>query len=213
MSTENTGIAISSDSLNQINANINVGIDDVVNVFVAQYENGLILERTSNQRLLQNLSKQIKEIETFVLESSKNFRLFSDAIGTKDLGLFTLTTSIDDKSFLIDWEKGTIRYTIDTKLKSNTFTGDNYNTYTSGSFYGQMTIGSTSIVEYREAMAAKSRISAILAEINNSLRDVSRKERAIRGKIAEQKLTSMGMTDLLNNPQLLQLVDLSNLGD
>jgi hypothetical protein len=43
-----------------------------------------------------------------------------------------------------------------------------------------------------------------------SLKQVSQKERQIRGKIAEQSLEQAGMSELLNHPELAKLVMITN---
>jgi hypothetical protein len=47
-----------------------------------------------------------------------------------------------------------------------------------------------------------------LVEVMNLIKQVGRKERQIRGRISEMKLQQSGMSELVNNPELIKLVQL-----
>lgn len=202
--------AIGNNVLDLIKADVKVDMNDLTNVFIVRYEQGLVLERTSNQQKLKTLNEQIKVINEEVLVGARAFVKRSGAVGEFSNPLFKTTVRVDDKDYTVKWELTQVVYTIRIESKSTTSTNQ-YNKETSGSFQGQFDIDAGLVDQYNDLMAEKANITLVLTEINNSLRDVSRKEREIRGKITEQKFAALGMEELLVNPDLLMLIDTSNL--
>ncbi|RWZ84354.1 MAG: hypothetical protein EO766_17295 [Hydrotalea sp. AMD] len=197
-------------ALSQINTNITVGIDDVVNVFISRYETGLNKQRTSNQAIIKDLNVKIKAVTDSILDQAKQYVEIMNIEGEVNNGIFTLFTSIGKDSYQLKIEQKHVQYKINTKIKSNT-SNDHYNKETSGSIYGEFQISESDLEQYNDLMSQKAQITAILTQINNDLRNVGSKERQVRGQIAEQKLVSQGMQDLINDPTILALIDTSTI--
>lgn len=199
-------------TLDQIKTNLSLDTNDLVNVFISKYEDGLIAQRTSNQALLTGLTKQIKDLSDCVLAEAKLYVNQSGVLGTTDNDLFSLTVTVDKDKFKLEWENKYVGYILNHEMKSKTTPTGNYSHSTAGNISGRYQLAEADICKYGQLMEDKSKITSTLAEINNQLRDVSRKERQVRGRLAEQKFAAAGLDELLQDQSLLQLIDTSVIG-
>jgi hypothetical protein len=198
---------LSTTTMAQFKADITVGMNDVVNVFVERYETDLINKRTSNQNKLKDLNKQIQLLANASLAAAKLFVVEANIVGVFDNPIFTSTISVPDKEFEVDWTDGSVTYKVLTDVQSKTIPASHYSGHYSDSIKCKFDIDQKDLDQYKDLMEQKTAITNVLGEININLRDVSRKERQVRAKLSEQKLTDMGMQDLLSNPEMLMLID------
>lgn len=194
--------SVSTTTFDQINANLNVGIDDVVNVFISKYEDGLIAQRTSKQLEVKQINNQINQV---VEELDAEVERFKEQYEqTITIGTLKSEYSIK-KNCTTLWESQKVICTVSilTTVAGQT---DSYYCGSNSIVKVDMTIPNEIQSEYKQLLSSKTILLEQLQELNGLLRDVSRKERQVRGRIAEQKLENLGMTDLLNEPSLLKLV-------
>ncbi len=195
--------SVSTATFNQISANLNVGIDDVVNVFISKYEDGLIEQRTSKQLEVKQINEQINQVVAKLNVEIDKFKEQYDQ--TVTIGLITTVYSIGSAATTINWNEQTVlcQVAMATKVdgKKDAYYGSGHSTVRV-----DMVIPVDIHFEYKQLLSSKEQLLSELQELNSLLRDVSRKERQVRGRIAEQKLENLGMTDLLNEPSLLKLI-------
>jgi len=118
----------------------------------------------------------------------------------------SITTRLRGKdSIVLDWSTGKAAVSLETYVKSKTCTG--YNSDDSAYFHVEVIILQEIVDSYHELMKTKDGIMDALNVVNGNLRDISRKERQVRGQLARMKLTDDGMEDILNAPELRALID------
>lgn len=193
-----------------IESNVSVGMGEVVNVFLAQYENRLHAEREAAQKEISVLNKQIQETTDQSLIEFNTFMNQSD-LGSLDNGFVTVTVKLRPDP-IVHMDKGYVQSTMETTLTSKS-TLSNDGSYKKDTSYVniQVLIEIGLVQRYKDLMVAKNEQTSLLAKINADLRDINRKERQIRGRIAEMKLKDMGMEQLLIEPTLLQLISESGM--
>lgn len=192
-----------------VGSDVQVGMQDVADVFLSRYETSLEAERKALQAKLIAASNQIKAATELAQSQAITTVQAAGLTRTFDTGLMLLTVTAGDKP-AVDWDKGSVGVTITTRVESKTRqTG--YSRTTEGSVLVDVNVSPQIMADYKEQMATKATITERLNEVQSMLRNMSSKERQIRGKIAELKLQSLGATELLENPQLLGLVDLSDI--
>ncbi len=80
-------------------------------------------------------------------------------------------------------------------------------TYASFSKKFVKAIGTIDMAEHKELTHDLETANTELLEVMANIKQVSRKERQIRGRISELKLEQAGFTDLLQNDDLLKLIN------
>lgn len=192
----------------QISTNVNVGMDEVVNVFVSQYEDQLHEEK---ERLSKEVKANKKAIVDFDanLKSTYNQRTGQYETNNDVLGIKSTVTGV---SIVTDKSQNSYRYTdvrfdqfveIDVEVKSIDTTHDSFNK----SFY--IPLSNREVQDRKELKNIQDTSTADLANILGLIKSVSRKERQIRGKISEMKLKESGLESLLDNPDMIGLIQLN----
>lgn len=199
-----TGKQVSVKSLDQINSNMSVGMEDVVNVFISRHEDALHSQREQYQGELKVVNSQIadltaSEVKRVTAIVKHNSEVIDNEVVRVEVGL-------RDDSVQLEWDKKVVNYQTEVNVKSKTLS-TGYNSGGTQTVNGKDTITQKALAEYSEMMSAKSAITEKLTVVNNGLRDLARKERKVRGIIAEKKLNSLGMEDLLQDQSLLALID------
>jgi len=201
-SNKDVSIVVGS-ALDQIQNNINVGMEDVVAVFLSRYETSLHTERATLQKEMGLINGQIKTLHDGFLTLVKEWVEHSGTVGVNNFGLVEVEVKLE-KNLNVDWNKGVVNYVLETSVRSLSVDADTYRSKSSGTVAGVHTID---VTEYNQLMEQKNVLTEKLTIVNNNLRDVSRKERQVRGQLAELKLKNLGMEDLLNEPTLIGLIN------
>lgn len=199
-----TGKQVSVKSLDQINSNMNVGMEDVVNVFISRHEDALHSQREQLQGELKTINGQIADVTSGEVKRVTALVKMNGSV--IDNEVVRVEVGLRDDSVQLDWEKKVINYQTEITTKSKTVLSG-YNNGGTQTVVGKDTITQAAMVQYGDLMSAKGVLTEKLTIVNNGLRDLARKERKVRGIIAEKKLNAMGMEDLLGDQQLLALID------
>lgn len=186
-----------------IGANMNVSMDDVVSHFVSKYEDGLLDERTVEQAKMAALTKDIKALAETALVIGKSELTNQMNVTNFANSLVKIETTLKLDDVRLDWSEGQITFAVSTKMTGLLASKNQYHKTDSAYVDGQWPIPAASVVKYNDLMNQKQVCQEKLVEINNNLRDVGRKERKVRGVLAERKLNEMGMTELLADPSIM----------
>lgn len=186
-------------AIQQMSSNVNVGLDEVVSVFVSRYETQLFDRK-------DELGKNIKTIKSELEDLDKRL------IGSIDTNPYGITiavlniTSVVDKVG-VEWGKKPEdnRVTIHIDVKDN----DKSDRY-SHSFSKRVTFPTSSkdVKIHDKLNDDLENLKTDLAEVMGLIKSVSRKERQVRGRISEMKLKESGFAGLLDSPELTKLVEL-----
>lgn len=193
-------------NIEQIQTNISVGMDDLVNVFIAKYETSLIDQRIVLQDQLKGLNKVISDLgEAAIKDAKETVKCFQlDNVDFKN-GYISVITTIGDE-FKLDWENKRVSFVVRTKLVSSVKV--DWRTDNSADVTSAVSLAPDVVSGYEHALEEKRVVMEGLTNINNELRDISRKERQVRGKIAERKFVASGLEDLLADQELAKLIQL-----
>ena len=194
--TQNTQMA----ALSAMSSNVNVGMNEVVSVFVSKYEDGLFAKKDDLSAKIKVVKREIDQFDTDLLKSVDSTQY--DA-SVPSLGL---TFKMGDVR--VCWEgnyntpKNTLSIAVEMFDRSN---DRQHATYT------KMIHQAISADVVSDRDLAKDQLATLnseLMEVMGLIKSVSRKERQIRGRISEMKLAESGMAELLNNSEMLQLVQI-----
>lgn len=190
----------SSSVLSTINTNINVGMDEVVSVFVAKYEDSLFAKKTELSNSIRALKKELEGFDKKV----RDLVDYSDYEGNlPNLGL-----SFEVGGVNVYWEKTWSNVNATTyEITINMRDSAKPDRLTTVKTYEKKI--PASIVESRTAVVTSlEEKSAELLEVMSEIKLVGRKERQIRGRISEKKLNESGFAGLLTDPEMLKLVEI-----
>lgn len=203
--TQNNSLDVtSSKSLAHIQSSLQVGMEDVVNVFISRLEDDLHAKRERLQTSIRNLKTKIEELT----DEQKNRSCEVNLVSINN-PFVSITQRCDDIISVL-WDTSLVSINVVTTVRSLKYQKHTayYNKEcTSGEVEVQLTISPDAVLEYKQLNNEISELTAELVKVNTDLREMSRKERKVRGIIAEMKLKDMGMEDLLNEPQLLAIVN------
>lgn len=185
--------------------NVNVGIDEVVSVFVSQYEDNLFDKK-------KELSGEIKRLKGELSDLDKRLK---GSVDTKQYETKVPVINISSKVEDVDvrWKgddshydkikKSVVRVSIEV---SDNDDNDRY----SSSFTKRVDIPVTNADQklHDSLTSDLEGANSELVEIMGLIKSVSRKERQVRGRISAMKLEESGFADLLESPEMLQLVQL-----
>lgn len=185
-------------NLTAITTDVNVGMNEVVSVFVAKYEDGLFAKKDVLSSSIRGVKAHLSQIDSDLIKSvhAEDY----DAEVPK-LGL-----SFKMGDVAIQWEgnyntpKNTLVVEVEMFDKSNE---RNHASYTKRH---HITIDKAVIDDRQETKDQLEQLNADLLEVMSLIKTVSRKERQIRGRISEMKLAESGLSELINNSEILQLV-------
>lgn len=191
-------------ALSAITADVNVGMNEVVSVFVARFETTLLAKKAELAATIKLAKSELTDLEHKLIASVDKTK-FEGAI--PGAGIRAVVESVT-----VAWEKqyyspaNSIVVNINIVDSKNNDDDDDDKTLTS--FRRNFKIDKA-IVDERASIENKIKdLNAELLGILDQLKSVGRKERQIRGRIAEMKLESSGLSELVNNPELLKLVDM-----
>jgi hypothetical protein len=190
-----------ADLMTAMTTDVNVGMNEVVSVFVAKYEDGLFAKK-------EELSNRIRVVKGDMTDLVKNL---SESVNQSKyetevevLGLTTKVTGVE-----VRWD-GTYK-SKKPFIEVNVGVYDNSSDRDYAAFTKTFNFDiSKADVDLNNSLKIElETLNAELMEVMGQIKSVSRKERQIRGKISEMKLEQSGFTELLNNTEMLKLVQLN----
>lgn len=187
-----------STALELLTNNVNVGMNEIVSVFVSQYEDQLFEKKALLSDRVTKLKAQLKGIDRQVTQP-----IIVDVYNQRVPGLdvefkFNKMEVTWDKNYRNDYVSNTIVVSIDLV---NCSTGKSLHTITK-----VLAVPSAFVTLKDELEKDIEKVSAELLSVMTDIKSVSRKERQIRGKLSEMKLAESGFSELLGNPELLKLI-------
>lgn len=190
----------STSFISNMTSNINVGIDEVVSVFVARWEDGLFEKRDQLSKKIKSLKKELSDLVEKI-EKSVNKSQYESLIP-----IFNLHSKVSNVS--VNWEDSysTKKNTIVVEI--SLFDGDKESNWPVHSKNFYFNISKEDVLEHENLSEELEGVNVELIEVMSQIKSVSRKERQIRGKISEMKLEQCGFSELINNPEILRLVEL-----
>lgn len=186
----------------QLSTNVNVGMDEVVSVFVSKYENTLFEKKSE-------LSKAIKAIKGTLKDLTKSLVLKVDRSQYETtVPILNLVSKVEDVT--VDWD-GNTRRKIKPSIHVSVSIKDKDST---GSYRDEITkdisipISTTTLKRHTELDTELTGLNDSLLEVMGLIKSVSRKERQVRGRISELKLQEAGFEELLESEEMLKLIQL-----
>lgn len=182
---------------NEFSLDVNIGIDEVVSVFVSQYEDNLFERKKDLSKNIKELKKDVVNLEKKVLETVdvSIYNTTNDVLGIK--------SEVKKGYVNVSWIDGEITISIDiTDLDNTSRYSNNMNKVR------RLKVDSSSLLSYKELTEEIELLSGELMEVLSLIKSVSRKERQIRGKVSEMKLKESGYDNLLGNQEIMKLVQL-----
>lgn len=181
-----------------ITTNIKIGMDEVVNVFVAQYEDRLYEKRqllqTDIEKLKERLNSLTKSIEKSVDVSGY---IFNNPV----LGLESTIKNVE-VNFNHQKRGAVIEIVVSVSFEKK----ERYSSSIEKSFFVPIAKHDVELHEdLQNQLKDKNReLMVVLGEIKS----IDRKERQIRGRISAQKLEQSGFESVLKDEELLKLIQL-----
>lgn len=189
-----------SAALSAMNTNVDVGMNEVVSVFVSKYEDGLFAKKDELSAAIRSLKQELTDVSTSVrdLVDSSEYDAKVPNLG------FTFKMGGVNVNWEKSWSTEANTYTISVEMHDSSAKRD-------GAVYTKTIvkpIPSKIIKQREEVKQALEEKNAELLEVMTLIKSVSRKERQIRGRISEMKLAESGFSGLLDNPEMLKLVEI-----
>ena len=196
MSNDNT--STTSKSLAEIQANVEMNMDDVVNVFVTQLETKLHDRKDSLQASIKRDKQALEDLVDQITKAA-DYKQFDTELAEQQIALRGSGASLSDSDGLHLSISILIVRIWDGKIDVHNRVGS----------YTRRAEVSDDIKSTHEALTKQIREdSSALAETISQLSGLARKERQVRGEISKRKLAKSGMAELLEDPKLLALVQL-----
>lgn len=174
-----------------LSANVNVGMNEVVSVFVSKYETGLFEKK-------DDLSDKIKVVKQELTDLDKTVKATVNVNDYRtSVPAFSLTFSVS--SIDVSWATKVIKVHVDMNEKGVS--------YSRWSKTIEVKIDDEYVTKHSEASKRVADLSAELLEVMGLIKSVSRKERQIRGHISELKLAESGLSSLLNDSAIMKLIE------
>lgn len=195
--------------LSDLTINAQINLDDVVNVFISRYETDLTGRFDAIQADMKENGKCLKSLDLEVLTKLKEDFVLADEVIHR---CFTHETKQSFGEIVINWPSKTASLTINhvTTPLNGCKLDDYYSNKTENknSFKVSVNLHEHFCSAYDRLVGEGSLLREQLMAVNQQLQQVDRKARQIKGVIAERKLEQAGMTDLLQNAELAQLIQL-----
>lgn len=191
-------VATTNEALKQLTTDVNVGMNEVVSVFVSKYEDALFQKKDQLSDSIRDLKKDLADLDKTIIAQAPTAQYeveLPEAFGG-------LCMYVDDVR--VYWKDAyhTKANTFDISVVFGQKSPKSRETTKSFSH----DISEEHIAKHKQLEQDLATATAELAVVMNDIRSVGRKERQIRGKISELKLQESGMMDLLNNSDLQLLI-------
>lgn len=192
---------MANDLMTAMTTDVNVGMNEVVSVFVAKYEDGLFAKK-------EELSKRIKSVKGNMADLVKELEESIDQSKyATEIPMLGLTTKVSSVTVKFDGTYNSKKPIVEVSV--GVYDNSSDRDYPSFSKTFMFDIVKDTVDLNNSLKIELETLSAELMEVMGQIKSVSRKERQIRGKISEMKLEQSGFADLLSNPEMLQLVQLN----
>jgi hypothetical protein len=191
-------------------SDVNVGIDEVVSVFVSQYEDNLFAKK-------KELSAEIKRVKKEITALDK--RLIADVDRSEydiTVPVLNLKSKVEDVSIIWKGEEDEDDYSsrkvkvssivISIEIEDKDKDSDGWRNSITKRVKSK--ISKTDENLHTALLKEQSSLSSELTEVLGLIKSVSRKERQVRGRISAKKLEASGYEGLLNDSEMLALVQL-----
>lgn len=193
MSTNSTAVSVTS--------NVNVGMDEVVSVFVSQYETNLFNEKDRLSDKIKQIKQALKSLDESLVRSvdQSHYESTNEVLG--------ISSIVEDVT--VSWSKE--RNAVPSIVVQVQISNDDHDGGYTARGFGKnfrVEIVTENVAEYEKLTGEKDDLSSELANIMGLIKSVSRKERQIRGQISAKKLKEAGAESLLNDESILALVQL-----
>ncbi len=185
-------------ALDLLSTNVNVGMNEIVSVFVSQYEDQLFDKKANLSSQITKMKKELSDIDGDIIKTV-NVDSYRHIVPGLNMYFEHRSTEVNWTQIYGDNKINTI------KVNVGLYDGDNNNR----NVHTQVKV--LPIPEHfiklkKELQSQVDALSAELVSVLNDIKSVSRKERQIRGKLSEMKLAESGYSDLLINPELVKLI-------
>lgn len=186
-------------AINAMSSNVNVGLDEVVSVFVSRYETQLFDKKDELGKNIKALKDELESLDKRLIAA------VDTAPYNTNIPALNISSEVDEVT--ISWgkkaEHNHVRIEIEVK--------DNDTTNRYGSSFTKYMKVPTSLDDLKTHDKLEDDLENLkteLAEVMGLIKAVSRKERQVRGRISEMKLQESGFAGLLDSPELTKLVEL-----
>ena len=192
----------------EISTNLEVGMDEVVNVFVTQYEDNLHDRKDFLQKQIKTVKKEFNDFNDDILNDVDKSLYQSENVLLGISTHVTNTTVVWNKTEEYKYKKianlpqSLIDISVnvmDTSNKSLSFTK---------SFY--VSISVSNINKHNDIKSKLSDLNTELVDILVQIKSISRKERQIRGNISKMKLEQSCYDGLLEDWNLQKLIKIND---
>lgn len=185
------------EAFKQMDLNVVIGMEEVTNVFIAQYETNLHSEKSRLQTLISGFSKELTAL-------GKTIKAGVDTKGytshDKVLGIIVTV-----KGVTVDMDVSPPTAEIEIKVadddKSHNYSDSFRKTF-------DHPIPKSLLTQTRKINTKLDAAREDLTVVLKGIGSISRKEREVRGRISKLKLEASGFAGLLEDPKMLKLIQL-----
>lgn len=189
--------------LDIISTNVNVGIDEVVAIFVSRYETDLFNKK---DRISDQIKKLKASIDKFTADLVKSVDKKEYELAVPKLGL---TFKVDEVEVHFDKPEHYGNRKIGIHVSVGMWDKEESRTYASHTKVVVLPIDSDIIAQRKALNEELEQLNLQLIDVLGLIKSVSRKERQVRGKIAEMKMEQAGQSELLANGELTKLISMN----
>jgi len=177
-----------------------VTMDDVVSAFVSEYENNLFARKKELTKTIKVTEEGKAQVVKKVLAAVSGDRF------EKDIPVYDLVAKVSEKT--VDWcDDGVSYVNFDIVIKA-TKKRDGYSYNNKIDIVRKRRVPERFVTEYFDLKSQLKPLRIELAEVLDNIKSITRKERQVRGRIAVRKLEDAGYSNLMQDPELKQLVQL-----
>jgi hypothetical protein len=187
-----------------MSADVNVGINEVVSVFVAKYEDGLFEKKASLSKRIKDVKKSLADLNKELINSVNRQQYH------QQVTLLNMEIRVKDVDVIWAIDYPNLSNTNSIRVNLGLFALDGHAQYSRADNEIFEPLSSVTVETHDNLSRELSQLNDDLMEVLTLIKSVSRKERQIRGKISEMKLEQSGFADLMNNTEILQLVQVTN---
>jgi hypothetical protein len=192
---------VARSTISAISSNVNVGMNEVVSVFVSKYEDGLFAKKAELSAKIKAIKADLKQIDADLVLSVDPTKY------DQSVPVLTMLFKLVETS--VHWEP---TYNIPKNMLVIDVGMIDSSIHPTRSQYTKRIYQDISVdvvTKHDEAQSQLAVLNGELMEVMGLIKLVSRKERQIRGRISEMMLAESGLADLLDSSELLSLTQIS----